>query len=112
MYGMVQYIKRMDIDFGTLEGFEWDQGNLEHIKRHNVKATECEEGFLNKPLIVNKDETHSQTEERIRVYGQTNKNRLLFMIFTVRNNKIRVISARNQNKKERKEFQKAVGDNL
>lgn len=95
----------MKINFSTLEGFDWDQGNLEHIKRHNVKATECEEGLLNKPLIVNEDETHSQTEERIRVYGQTNNGRLIFMIFVIRNNKLRVISARDQNKKERREYE-------
>ncbi len=99
-------------DLARIEGFEWDQGNLEHIKKHKVDYKECEEGFLNTPLIVNDDETHSQIEDRFRAYGQTNKNRLLFMIFTIRNNKIRVISARNQNKKERKEFQEAGGDYL
>lgn len=96
--------------FSEIEGFEWSNGNLEHIKKHDVSYIECEEVFFNKPLIVNDDETHSQTEERFRVYGRTNKNRLLEMIFTIRNNKIRVISARDQNKKERKEFQEAGGD--
>ncbi|MBU3978857.1 BrnT family toxin [Patescibacteria group bacterium] len=97
----------MAFDLSKIEGFDWNQGNLEHIKKHRVNYRECEEVFLNKPLIVNEDETHSQTEERFRVYGRTNKNGLLFLIFTIRNNKIRVISARNQNKKERKEFLKA-----
>lgn len=102
----------MVFDFSIIQGFEWDQGNLEHIRKHKVDYKECEEGFSNKPLIVNDDETHSQIEDRFRVYGQTNKNRLLFMIFTIRNNKIRVVSARNQNKKERKEFQESGGDYL
>lgn len=34
------------------------------------------------------------------------------MIITIRNNKIRVISVRDQNKKERKEFKKEGGGNL
>ena len=100
----------MNFDFTKIEGFDWDKGNLEHIQKHKVKVKECEEAFFNKPLIVNEDDSHSQTEERLRVYGQTNKSRLLFMIFTIRNNKIRVISARDQNKKERKEFQKVGGE--
>ena len=100
----------MKIDLKALEGFEWDKGNLGHIRKHDVDYRECEETFLNKPLIVNEDETHSQAEERFRVYGQTNKNRLLFMIFTIRNNKLRVISARDQSKKERKEFQRTGGE--
>lgn len=102
----------LDFDLSKLEGFEWDKGNLKHIEKHNVNYRECEEAFLNKPLIVNGDETHSQTEERFRVYGKTNKSRLLCVIFMIRDNKIRVISARNQNKKERKEFKEAGGENL
>ena len=104
MYGMVQYIK-MKIDFSKLDGFEWDKGNLGHIKKHSVDYRECEEIFVNLPVIVNEDETHSQYEERPRIYGQTNKRRLIVAIFTVRNKRIRVVSARNQNKKERREYE-------
>lgn len=102
----------MIFDLSKIEGFEWDRGNLEHIEKHNVSYRDCEDAFLNKPFIINEDETHSQTEERFRAYGQTNKRRLIFIIFTIRNNKIRVISSRNQNKKERKEFEEAGGENL
>lgn len=101
----------MTIDWNSLEGFEWDKGNLEHIKKHMVEAVECEGIFFNRPLILNEDESHSQTEERFRAYGQTNSGKLLFIIFTIRNNKIRVVSARDQNKKERKEFQEIGGEN-
>ena len=93
-------------------GVNWDKGNLEHIKKHKVNYRECEEAFLNKQPDVTADETHSQIEERYRVFGQTDYGRLLFMIITIRNNKIRVISARDQNKKERKEFKKIGGENL
>lgn len=96
----------MVFDFTKIEGFEWDKGNLEHIKKHYVIYNECEEIFSNKPLIVNEDETHSQIEERFRVYGKTNKKRLLVIIITIRNKNIRVVSARDQSKKERKEFKK------
>ena len=102
----------MVFDLSKIEGFEWDRGNLGHIKIHDVSYRECEDAFLNKPFVINEDETHSQTEERFRAYGQTNKRRLVFIIFTIRNNKIRVISSRSQNKKERKEFEEAGGENL
>lgn len=101
-----------DFDFSKLEGFEWDKGNLEHIKKHNVFKEECEEAFLNKQPEVTEDETHSQIEERYRVFGQTDRGRMLFMIITIRNNKIRVISARDQNKKERREFKKTGGGKI
>lgn len=103
---------KLGFDLSKIEGFEWDAGNLEHIQKHNVNYRECEEAFFNKPLVINEDEAHSQGEKRFRVYGKTNRGRLIFMIFTIRNNKVRVISCRDQNKKERKEFQKTGGEHV
>lgn len=97
-------------DFSKLTGFDWNEGNLKHIKKHNVIREECEETFLDKQPEVTPDETHSQIEQRYRVYGRTDNGRLLFMIITIRNNKIRVISTRDQNKKERKEFMRGGED--
>ncbi len=94
----------MAFNFSSIDGFDWDTGNLEHIKKHSVSKQECEGAFLTKQPILTEDVTHSQGEERYRVYGQTNSGRLLFIIMTIRQNKIRVISARDQNKKEREEF--------
>ncbi len=101
---------RLNFDFSKLDGFEWDEGNLEHIKKHKVNYRECEDLFFNIPLIINRDEEHSQAEERFRVYGKTNRKRKIFMIFTIRHNKIRVLSSRDQNKKERIEFQEQGGE--
>ena len=86
-------------------GFEWDSGNLlKNWENHRVSAPECEQVFLNKPLITGSDEKHSQTEVRFYALGQTDTGRLLFVVFTVRENLIRVISARDMNKKERKVY--------
>ncbi len=102
----------LSFDISKIEGFEWDRGNLEHIKKHNVSKEECEEAFLNNQPEVTEDETHSQIEERYRVLGLTDYGRLLFMIVTIRDSKIRVISARDQNKKERKGFKKTGGEKV
>lgn len=106
------YRIRMKIDFSSLEVFEWDKGNLEHIKKHNVDYRECEEIFVNLPLRLNKDEKHSKIEKRLQALGKTTNQRLLFVAFIIRKNRIRIVSARDQNKKERKEFQKIGGDKL
>lgn len=83
-------------------GFEWDKGNLiENWEKHGVTAPECEQIFFNKPLVTGSDEKHSQQEARFHSLGQTDTGRLLFVVFTVRNNLIRVISARDMNQKER-----------
>lgn len=92
----------MDI-LSYVEGFDWDRGNIEkNWERHKVSFIECEEVFFNKPLIVKEDESHSKEEARYYVLGKTDNDRLLFMVFTLRGNKIRVISARDMNREERK----------
>lgn len=62
---------------------------------------ECEQVFFNKPRIIWKDTKHSVDEGRFIVFGKTNAKRGLHVVYTVRQKKIRVISARDQNKKER-----------
>jgi len=83
------------VDLSSVEGFEWDDGNqLKNWIKHQVAASECEQVFFNLPLMLANDPEHSQDESRYYVLGQTNNKRRLFISFTVRNNKIRVISAR------------------
>ncbi|MEN8253320.1 MAG: BrnT family toxin [Patescibacteria group bacterium] len=90
------------------KGFDWDDGNKnKNWIKHKVSEVETEEAFLNEPLIFSSDKKHSDTEIRYKCLGQTNKNRKLFISFTIRSNKIRVISARDQDKKERKAYEKS-----
>lgn len=87
--------------------FEWDAGNTnKNFEKHLVTNQEAEEVFINEPLVVITDAKHSMTEARFQALGKTNNNRPLFLSFTIRNDKIRVISIRNMNKKERKEYEK------
>jgi len=77
-------------------GFEWDEGNKnKNLDKHDVSMVECEQIFFNKPLIAKRDKKHSNFENRYYVLGRTNMNRLLFAVFTVRKDKIRIISARD-----------------
>ena len=99
----------MNLDFTKITEFEWDKGNLEHIKKHKVIYEECEQIFRNIPLFITEDDTHSQIEKRFRVYGKTHQDRVLCLIYIIRKHKIRVISARDQNKKERLQFKKGGG---
>jgi uncharacterized DUF497 family protein len=83
-------------------GFQWDQGNLEkNWLKHGVSPLECEQTFFNQPLVVAPDLEHSQHEERFYALGRTDSDRYLYLVFTVRGKKVRVISARDMNRKER-----------
>ena len=90
-----------------VDGFDWDEGNLyKNEKKHGIKWQEIEEIFFNEPLLIYEDEKHSQSENRCYVLGRTDENQRLFVVFTKRNCKIRVISARMMNKKERKIYER------
>jgi uncharacterized DUF497 family protein len=87
------------------EGFDWDEGNLlKNWEKHRVSASECEQVFFNRPLVAGLDEKHSKTENRYHALGLTDIGRRLFVVFTIRHNKIRVISARDMNRREREVF--------
>lgn len=80
--------------------FQWDKGNIGKNKKHLVEDLECEQVFFDKQKITFKDTVHSQKEKRFRIIGKTKKRRLLFVVFTIRGKKIRIISGRDTNKKE------------
>ena len=91
--------------------FDWDIWNqVKNLVKHQVENKECEEVFLNEPLFIENDESHSLVEKRYKVLGLTKQNRLLMIVFTLRNDKIRVISARDQSKKEKLQFNKLKND--
>ena len=89
-------------------GFQWDEGNAEkNWLRHAVSQGECEEVFFNSPLLVVPDEGHSAAEARFYALGQTDAGRGLFVVLTIRGALVRVISARDMSRREKKEYQRA-----
>ena len=98
------------IDFDQIAGFEWDEGNSrKSADKHDVSQAEAESIFFNDPLIVAEDTKHSEKEQRLNALGKTSQNRLLHITFTLRQNGtlIRVISARDMHRKERKAYEQA-----
>jgi len=86
-------------------GFDWDEGNTtKNWLKHKVTPSECEQVFFNQPLVVQDDLKHSKNEYRYYALGQTDLKRTLFVAFTVLNNLIRVISAREMSRKERRAY--------
>lgn len=82
--------------------FEWDSGNRgKNFKGHRVTDQECEEAFFDPNKRILRDMLHSDREERFLLLGKTKIGRALFVAFTTRDDKIRVISARDTNKREK-----------
>ena len=94
-------------DFSEITSFQWDRGNLEKSQqKHGVRLKETEEIFLDENVLFVEDVKHSQKEQRYIAIGQTAQKVVLLVVFTFRGKRIRVISARHANKKERSEYEK------
>ena len=92
------------IDFLLIAGFDWDDGNSRKCtQKHNVIQPEAEQIFFNQPLLLLDDMEHSQKEARYHALSKTDDDRPLHVTFTLRakGTLIRVISARDMNRKER-----------
>ena len=99
----------MDVvsEYSDFAGFDWDEGNRDKNLRHGVQNWECEQVFFNEPLLVLDDPKHSVAERRLAAFGRTDAGRTLAIVFTMRGSKLRVVSARDMNRRERRFYEEA-----
>lgn len=100
----------MHKEYSVFTEFEWDDGTRDKNLKHGVENWECEQIFFNEPLIILDDPKHSIAEERFAAFGKTDEGRRLMVVFTMRGKKLRVISARDMNKKERLFYEKITSE--
>jgi len=83
--------------------FDWDQRNIQkNESKHGISALEAESAFYDVDAVIFTDILHSsQRERRWILYGKSMFHNILMIAFTLRKNKIRIISARKASKKER-----------
>lgn len=91
--------------------FEWDENNKNKIfNKHRLITSEIEQTFFNRRVYWF-DEWHSLKEQRYNLLGITDLKKILFIAFTIRTNKVRVISARPADKRERENYEKEAKEN-
>jgi uncharacterized DUF497 family protein len=95
--------------FDNVDGFQLDKGNLDkNWLKHHVLHIECEQIFFNEPLIVADDLKYSLNEKRWYALGRTESDRRLFVVFKIRKNRIRAISASDMKKKKEENTMKKL----
>ena len=101
----------MTDDLAKCRGFHWDEGNAEkNWVQHQVSQSEAEQVFFNRPLVVIEGDQRAELTRRYYALGQTDASRLLFIVFTIRDDFIRVISARPMSRRERKVYEHAKAE--
>ena len=88
--------------------FDWDQWNIQKNEiKHGVSILEAESAFYDTKYKLYEDIKHSsKKEKRYIMYAKSIENRILMIGFTIRSNKIRIITARTASKKERELYEK------
>lgn len=82
--------------------FDWDQWNIQKNEtKHGISSLEAESTFYDKNFVIFKDIKHSTNEDRLIGYGKSAYNNIIMIAFTIRNEKIRIISARKASRKEK-----------
>ena len=82
--------------------FDWDNGNLGHLARHEVGSAEAEQVISNRPIDL---ESHLLNgEERVAQVGETDAGRILVVVSAIRDSKIRVITGWPANQRFRRYF--------
>lgn len=86
--------------------FEWDKEKAKvNLKKHNVDFEEVKTVWQDYFYIDLYDEGHSIEEKRFLIVSESDKNRLLIVSYTERENNLRIISARELTAKERKDYE-------
>lgn len=86
--------------------FEWDEEKAEHNRsKHGVTFDEAETVFEDYFYVDFYDPKHSVEEHRFLIIGESNRGRLLIVSYTERDDKIRIISARELTPQERRIYE-------
>ena len=81
---------------------DWEEANTAHIARHGVRP---EEALANPRRLVLRIRSQ-RGEERWAALGATEAGRILFVVFTRRRGRARVITARDTTPEEKRRYRK------
>ncbi len=86
--------------------FEWDPAKAEaNLKEHGVSFDEATTIFRDTLSITISDPDHSESEDRFIDIGMSHRMQLLVVSYTERQDKIRIISARQPTRAERRSYE-------
>jgi len=85
--------------------FEWDDANLDHIALHGVEPEEVEDAFADSRR-KSADAYSVPGERRAAILGRTDDGRLLYVVFTRRDGRVRTVTARDATTRERRRYER------
>ncbi len=84
--------------------FEWDENkNKSNLKKHGIDFSDAQKVFNDENSLIAPDLRKDYSESRWKIIGKV-YGVIISVIYTIRNEAIRIISARRASKNERKEY--------
>jgi uncharacterized DUF497 family protein len=88
--------------------FEWDPVKAAaNLAKHGVSFEEAATAFQDPPARIHADPDHSASESREILIGHSAKGRLILVAFTDRQGRLRLISAREVTRRERRDYEES-----
>ena len=88
----------------TDDAFEWDETKAaENYKNHRVAFDQAARAFADPFAVERVDDREDYAEDRFNILGMVD-GRLLFVAFTLRGDKLRIISARGAEPHEKRKY--------
>lgn len=85
--------------------FQWDEANIEHIAEHGIEPEEAEQAF-DDPDRVPARVYRTPTERRRTIIGASETGRILYVVYTMRQGMIRIVSAREAEERFRRQYRR------
>jgi uncharacterized DUF497 family protein len=89
-----------EVVLGGVRGFDWDLHNVGHVARHGVNPSEVEEAVGRPHAIV--PAKVMAGEKRWKLFGASAAGRYLVVVFTLRDERLRPVTAHTMNQRERR----------
>lgn len=86
--------------------YEWDDDKAEaNWQKHHVSFDEAVTVFDDPREITSPDPQHSTDEDRFISVGRSQSGQILTVVFTERDQRLRIISARQATRRERRQYE-------
>jgi uncharacterized DUF497 family protein len=91
--------------------YEWEPAKAgANVKKHRVTFEKAASVFLDPSALTFRDPDHSEEEDREITIGRSSRQRMLFVAHAAREGRIRIISARRATRRERRQYEEAIGE--
>jgi uncharacterized DUF497 family protein len=89
-------------------GFEWDESKAKgNLRKHGISFDEAVKVFDDPMALTMTDPDHSEDERRFVTIGYSDRKRLVVVCHCDRPGRMRLISARTANRRERRYYEEA-----